>query len=241
MKIEKHSSKNIMIATAVLVLSIALVVSTVSYAMAVNSKDSQIHSLQTSSVQQQAEIDALKQQINDIQNSTSINLTTQIAEKDSQIANLTTQITAKDIQIANLTPQITEQDTQIENLTSQNEALIAQLNSLQAQLNKSLSTQEKIRDSVMDYIKFNHPETAQFMNNLTWTGGRVTPNLIGAETYVYNSNGWNLTIKYPVVLNPIYRISADYSAPFTAIPYRIIWNGTWQNWSINEISYVFAQ
>lgn len=93
----------------------------------------------------------------------------------------------------------------------------------------------------MDYIKFNHPETAQFMNNLTWTGGRVTPNLIGAETYVYNSNGWNLTIKYPVVLNPICRISADYSAPFTAIPYRIIWNGTWQNWSINEISYVFAQ
>lgn len=224
MKIDKHSSKNIMIAIAVLVLSIVLVVSTVTYAMAVSSKDSQIHSLQTSSVQQQAEIDALKQQINDIQNSTSTNLTKQIAEKDTQIANLT---------------------SQNENFAVQNAAMESEISDLRVQVNETkppeLTFQEKVRDSVMDYIKFNHPETTQFMNDLPWTGGRATPNLLGAETYVYNSTGWKLTIKYPVVPNPIYKISADYSAPFTAIPYRIIWNGTWQNWSINETSYVFAQ
>jgi hypothetical protein len=104
------------------------------------------------------------------------------------------------------------------------------------------TTQEKVRDSVMDFIKFNHPETAQFMNGLVWTGGRTTsPGIVGAETYTYNSPGWNITITYPVVPNAIYKIVADFSAIGVAIPYRIIWKGTWQNEIINETSYVFAQ
>jgi hypothetical protein len=99
-----------------------------------------------------------------------------------------------------------------------------------------------MRDSVMSFIRSNHPETAQFMTDLVWTGGRVTPpNLVGAETYMYYSQGWNVTISYPVVLNPIYKVVADYSAIGISIPYRIIWNGTWQNEVINETSYIFAQ
>ncbi len=105
-----------------------------------------------------------------------------------------------------------------------------------------LTTQEKIRYSIMDFIKSNHPESAQFIKNLVWTGGRVTPpNIVGAETYIYYSQGWNVTINYPVVPNAIYNIVADYSAPSIGIPYRIIWKGNWQNEVINEISYVFAQ
>ncbi len=105
-----------------------------------------------------------------------------------------------------------------------------------------LTTQEKVRDATMSFVKSNHPETAQFMKNLEWTGGRVTPsNLVGVETYRYYSQGWNVTISYPVVLNPIYNIVADYSATGISIPYRIIWKGTWQNEVINEISYIFAQ
>jgi hypothetical protein len=105
-----------------------------------------------------------------------------------------------------------------------------------------LTTQEKIRDSVMNYIRSNHIETAQFMKDLVWTGGRVTPqNLVGAETFMYYSQGWNVTISYPVVPNAIYKIVADYSAPYIGIPYRIIWKGTWQNEVIVETSYVFAQ
>lgn len=105
-----------------------------------------------------------------------------------------------------------------------------------------LTTQEKIRDSVMSFIKSNHPETTQFTKDLVWTGGRVTPqNLVGAETYMYYSRGWNLTINYPVVPNAIYNTVADYSAVSTGIPYRVIWKGTWQNEVINESSYVFAQ
>jgi hypothetical protein len=102
--------------------------------------------------------------------------------------------------------------------------------------------QEKIRDSVMNFIKSNHPETAQFIKDLAWTGGRVTPqNLVGAETYMYYSLGWNLTLNYPVVPNAVYTITADYSAVSIGIPYRVIWQGTWQNEVINETSYVFAQ
>jgi hypothetical protein len=94
----------------------------------------------------------------------------------------------------------------------------------------------------MDFVKSSHPETAQFMNGLVWTGGRTTPpDIVGAETYMYYSSGWNVTITYPVVPNAIYKIVADFSAVGVAIPYRIIWKGTWQNEIINETSYVFAQ
>ena len=105
-----------------------------------------------------------------------------------------------------------------------------------------LTTQEKIRDSTMSFMKSDHPETAQFMKDLVWTGGRVMPqNLVGGETFMYYSQGWNVTINYPVVPNAIYNIVADYSAPYIGIPYRIIWKGTWQNEVIIETSYVFAQ
>ena len=106
----------------------------------------------------------------------------------------------------------------------------------------TLTTQEKIRDSVMSFIKSNRPETSQFINGLVWTGGRITPpNIVGAETFMYYSQGWNVTINYPVVPNALYNIVADYSAPSIGIPYRIIWKGTWQNEVIIETSYVFAQ
>jgi hypothetical protein len=105
-----------------------------------------------------------------------------------------------------------------------------------------LTMQDKIRDSAMGFIKSNHPETARFIKDLVWTGGRVTPqDLVGAETFMYYSPGWNFTISYPVVPNAIYNIVADYSAPSIGIPYRIIWKGNWQNEVINETSYVFAQ
>jgi hypothetical protein len=105
-----------------------------------------------------------------------------------------------------------------------------------------LATQEKILNSIMYYIEVNHPETSQFMKNLVWTGGRVTPqNIVGAETFIYYSQGWNVTINYPVIPNAIYNIVADYSTTSIGIPYRIIWQGTWQNEVINEKSYVFAQ
>jgi len=109
-----------------------------------------------------------------------------------------------------------------------------------------LSIQEQIRNDAMAYIKANHSETAQFMDNLVWTGGRTTPDgILGAETYTYLSQGWNVTIHYPVIANPIYEVTADYSAASAnsnaSIPYRVTWQGTWENATITETSYDFAQ
>jgi hypothetical protein len=103
------------------------------------------------------------------------------------------------------------------------------------------SRQEQVRDTTMNYIKNNHPEIAQFVQDLTWIGGRVETGLIGTEKYSYLSGGWNVTLAYPVVPNPLFTIIADFKAPGTGIPYRVIWEGTWQNGLITQTSYEFAQ
>ncbi len=105
---------------------------------------------------------------------------------------------------------------------------------------------EQIRDAAIAYISDNHPETGQFTDSFAWAGGRATPEgLLGAETYIYQSQGWNVTIHYTVVANPVYSITADYSAQTSpeefGIPYRILWEGTWKNGCIIETSYCFAQ
>lgn len=102
--------------------------------------------------------------------------------------------------------------------------------------------QEEIRDAVMEYIKTNHPETAQFMQSLSWTGGKVDRDvMIGAETYSWISGGWNVTLTYPIVPNPVYSVNADYKQQGLGIPYRVIWAGTWHNDKITETTYEFAQ
>jgi hypothetical protein len=100
------------------------------------------------------------------------------------------------------------------------------------------STQEQVRDAVMTYIQTNHPETAKLMHNLNWTGGYVDRGLIvGAGLYTYISGGWNVTMTYPVVPNPIYTVTANYSAQGQATtPSRVTWTGTWQNGTITETS-----
>lgn len=108
-----------------------------------------------------------------------------------------------------------------------------------------LSVQEQVRDDAMAFIKTSHTETAQFMNNLAWAGGRATPDgILGAETYTYVSQGWNVTIQYPVIADPTYTITANYSATSTGnvtIPYAVLWQGSWENGTITETNYDFAQ
>ncbi len=106
-----------------------------------------------------------------------------------------------------------------------------------------LMIHEQIRDAAIASIAVDHPETAQFMNDLVWTGGRQDTKLLGSETYMYQSQGWTVTIKYPVVANPIYNITVDYSTASNgvSIPYHVTWQGTWQDGCVTEASYVFAQ
>ena len=106
-----------------------------------------------------------------------------------------------------------------------------------------LTIHENIRDAAMVYVNQQHPETAQFTANISWSGGKQETKLLGAETYQYQGNGWKVTIQYPVVANPIYKITADYSTTSDSIgiPYRITWQGNWESGSITETAYSFAQ
>ena len=108
-----------------------------------------------------------------------------------------------------------------------------------------LMIHEEMRDAVMAYIKANHTDAAQFIESLTWTGGRQETGLLGGETYIYQAQGWKVTITYPVIPNPVYSITAEYQATTTAgsmgIPYSVMWQGTWQNGVTTEVSYIFAQ
>ena len=104
-------------------------------------------------------------------------------------------------------------------------------------------TPEQIRDTTMQYIADNHPETVQFMDNFEWTGGIVQTELLGAGQYIYESQGWTVKISYPIVANPTYQIEVNYSVPsgIISIPYSVNWAGTWENSALTETDYVFAQ
>jgi len=107
-----------------------------------------------------------------------------------------------------------------------------------------LRIQEQIRDETMAYLGTAHPEAVQFMNNLGWSGGREETGLLGSETYLYEtksgmySNEWILYFQRPVVLNPIYTVSANYTGSGTTDV--VTWQGTWQAGVIIETSYSYT-
>ncbi len=108
-----------------------------------------------------------------------------------------------------------------------------------------LRLQENLRDAALAYIVNNHPETAQFTNNISWTGGKQETGLLGSETYIHGGKGWQVTIQYPVIPNPVYEITANYNTPTESgtisIPYAIIWTGVFEDGTTSETSYTFAQ
>jgi hypothetical protein len=103
--------------------------------------------------------------------------------------------------------------------------------------------QGHIRDTVMAHIASTHSEVSPLFSDTGWTGGRVETTLLGAETYTYQSEGWNVTINYPVVQDPVYSVTVHYSVPegTMGIPYSVDWEGTWQDSNITETNFVFAQ
>jgi hypothetical protein len=100
---------------------------------------------------------------------------------------------------------------------------------------------QEVIAEVMNFIEANHPETAQFMNDLSWIGARTNPGVLGAVTYTYFSQGWKITISHPVIPNPVYAITAEFSSFSKGVTYAISWEGTWQNGAINELNYAFTQ
>jgi len=102
-------------------------------------------------------------------------------------------------------------------------------------------TQGQIRDQTMAFVEIYHNEAVPYMQSLTWTGGRATPEgLMGAETYSYQSSGWNVTMQYPVVPNPVYTITVQYTPLTSGGSVLLSWLGTMQNGTIIETDYIYV-
>jgi hypothetical protein len=103
------------------------------------------------------------------------------------------------------------------------------------------STETQIRQLTMNFIATNHTQASSFITtNMQWTGGMMDSHgMVGYTNYNYLCNGWNVTIGYPVVPNPIYSVTATYTSPST---HQVIvnWSGSYENGVITEESYHYT-
>jgi uncharacterized protein YneF (UPF0154 family) len=103
-------------------------------------------------------------------------------------------------------------------------------------------TQEQVCDITLQYLSAYHNQTQQYMHGMSWEGGRINKGImVGSETYSYQNSGWNVTMQYPVVPNPIYTISAQY-APMGMMNAAMMvdWQGTLQGGYINQTNYRYT-
>jgi hypothetical protein len=100
-------------------------------------------------------------------------------------------------------------------------------------------TQEQIRDLTIQYLTAYHNQTLQYIHDFSWSGGRVDQGMmVGSDIYSYQSGGWNITMQYPVVPNPTYTLTAQYTPADTHLDI-ITWEGTLQNGTITETNYQY--
>ncbi len=71
---------------------------------------------------------------------------------------------------------------------------------------------EQIRDQALTYIAANHTQILTLMPTSHWVGGRQNTGGVGSETYQYTNGNWTMDITYPVVPNPTYTVTANYTA-----------------------------
>jgi hypothetical protein len=109
-----------------------------------------------------------------------------------------------------------------------------------ADLDTKLNLQEQIRVDTMAYIAEMHPETAAFMDDLTWTGGAVET-FAPPATFIYNSQGWTVMIQEPLQEGQTYTVNAGYASLGVGIPYNLEWAGCWLNGSVTETNFSLVQ
>jgi hypothetical protein len=86
-------------------------------------------------------------------------------------------------------------------------------------------------NSVMDYIKANHPDTAAFIpQDIKWTE-TVPDKKPGYTGVTYSAGGWTVTIGHAVTPEIIYDVRAEYPSG------KIVWVGTIKDSLITELSY----
>lgn len=111
-------------------------------------------------------------------------------------------------------------------------------NSCSVSANTTL-TETQMRDLTLQYLMAYHNETTSYMHDMSWTGGRMDMGMmVGSDKYNYQSNGWNVTMQNPVVPNPIYTITAEYT-PANMHSAMMTWEGTLQNGTMTQSSYKY--
>jgi hypothetical protein len=99
------------------------------------------------------------------------------------------------------------------------------------------NTRLEAADTALMFIQSNHTETASLPSSVTWTGGRQDQGgLVGSELYIYTGNGWNMTIRNPVIPDPTYTVNATYTANGAV---TLDWSGTYFHGEINETTYCY--
>jgi len=94
-----------------------------------------------------------------------------------------------------------------------------------------LVSPESARDAAIQYIVENYPGLADLAVPSEWTFTDLTPEgMLGASTYRYTGLGWNVTVRFMVVLEPVYTVTVEHSGDdgFT-------WEGTVESSGVTEL------
>jgi hypothetical protein len=80
-------------------------------------------------------------------------------------------------------------------------------------------------EAAVRYILENHPELGEVEIPSLWVTEMATPNgLVGAATLRYLSEGWNVTVKFPIVQYPDYSVEVRYTGEVD-----LFWSGMVHN------------
>ena len=91
---------------------------------------------------------------------------------------------------------------------------------------------ESARDAAIRYIVENYPELADLAVTSEWAFTDLTPEvMLGASTYRYMGLGWNVTVRFMVVLDPVYTVTVEHSGDV-----EFTWEGTVDSSGVTELS-----
>jgi len=89
---------------------------------------------------------------------------------------------------------------------------------------------QQAMDSSMAHLFANHDVPFSFPHYGGWTTENTTPTgMVGSSTWLCTQEGWSVEVTYPVVPEPVYTVTIDYSQPGMGIPYHLHWEGTYHN------------
>ena len=97
----------------------------------------------------------------------------------------------------------------------------------------SFLTPEAARDSIIGYILTTYPQLSRVQLPDQWFFEDLTPEgLLGSSTFCYSGMGWTITVKFNIVLEPVYTVNVKYDGDE-----EFTWEGTVdQSLTISETS-----